>query len=174
MYKRQLRFTTHRNEHGEAFLREACKKGWEGLIAKRADAAYVHRRSPDWLKFKCGREQEFVIGGFTDPKGSRTGFGALLLGHYENGRLVYAGKVGTGFDDRLLQDLGARLRAIERTTSPFEGGVAPPPGGVHWVTPRFVAQVGYTEWTGDGRLRHPRFLGLRRDKAPKDVVREES
>ena len=166
-----LRLTAHRNERGEAYWQEACRKGWEGVIAKRADAPYVHGRSGDWLKFKCVNEQEFVIGGFTDPKGSRRGFGALLVGHYEAGDLKYAGKVGTGFDDRMLESLSSQLRAIERPTAAFSGRGLPRLG-VHWVEPKLVGQVGFTEWTRDGQLRHPRFLGLREDKDPRDVVRE--
>jgi len=166
-----LRLTAHRNERGEAYWQEACRKGWEGVIAKRADAPYVHGRSGDWLKFKCVNEQEFVIGGFTDPKGSRRGFGALLVGHYEAGDLKYAGKVGTGFDDRMLESLSSQLRAIERPTAGFSGRGLPRLG-VHWVEPKLVGQVGFTEWTRDGQLRHPRFLGLREDKDPREVVRE--
>jgi bifunctional non-homologous end joining protein LigD len=165
-----VRFTPHRVEHGERALAEACRKGWEGLIAKRAAAPYVHRRSRDWLKFKCGNRQEMVIGGYTDPKGSRVGFGALLVGYYDGGVLRYAGKVGTGYDDALLEDLAARLRGLERTTCPFEA--TPHEKAVHWVTPRLVGEVGFTEWTGDGKLRHPRFLGLRPDKNARQVRRE--
>jgi DNA ligase D-like protein (predicted ligase) len=166
-----LRFAVHRNEEGEAFYEVACRKGWEGLIAKRADAPYVHGRSKEWLKFKCGLEQEFVIGGYTDPQGSRFGFGALLVGYHEGSRLRYAGKVGTGFDRRMLDDLTARLRRLERPSPPFSD-----PGtrrkGVHWVKPELVAQVAFSEWTVDGKLRHPRFIGLRRDKPAREVVRE--
>ena len=165
-----IRFTPHRNENGEAFLEEACSKGWEGLIAKRADAAYQHSRSRDWLKFKCARGQELVIGGFTEPKGSREGFGALLVGYYEDGELRYAGKVGTGFDDDLLRDLRERMEGIKRQRSPFAEEVKE--DAVTWVTPALVAEFGFTEWTKSGKLRHPRFLGLRRDKAAKDVRRE--
>jgi bifunctional non-homologous end joining protein LigD len=167
-----LRFATHRNEGGEAYLREACEKGWEGLIAKRAEAPYEHKRSRDWLKFKCAKGQELVIGGFTEPKGSRSGFGALLVGYYEGDKLRYAGKVGTGFDDALLSDLRARMDRLERKTSPFDEPVRET--GAHFVEPKLVGEVGFTEWTGDGKLRHPRFLGLRRDKAAQEVVREEA
>jgi bifunctional non-homologous end joining protein LigD len=166
-----LRFTVHRNAEGEAFWREACRKGWEGVIAKRADAPYEHRRSPNWLKFKCVNEQEFVIGGYTEPKGSRKGFGALLIGHYDGDRLRYAGKVGTGFNDELLADLSRQLASLEQDHPPFAGDGLPRKG-VHWVQPLLVCQVGFTEWTRDGQLRHPRFQGLRRDKSPHDVVRE--
>jgi DNA ligase D-like protein (predicted ligase) len=150
----------------------ACRSGWEGLIAKRAEAPYVRGRSKDWLKLKCTRGQELVIGGYTDPAGSRTDFGALLVGYYDNGRLVYAGKVGTGYSKAMLRTLGARLRALETPASPFIE-VRPTPRATHWTRPELVAQVGFAEWTSDGRLRQPRFLGLRDDKAPADVVREE-
>jgi DNA ligase D-like protein (predicted ligase) len=170
-YGGPLRFTTHRVRAGEALLQKACGEGWEGVIAKRADSPYVHRRSPDWLKFKCVNEQEFVIGGFTDPKGSRTGFGALLIGYYEGGRLAYAGKVGTGFDDVLLGFLSKELSRLERKEPPFDDGPLPRKG-VHWVEPELVCEIGFAEWTRDGQLRHPRFLGLREDKSPGDVVRE--
>jgi len=165
-----IRFTPHRNEDGEAYLQEACRKGWEGLIAKRADAPYRFKRSRDWLKFKCDLQQEFVIGGFTDPQGSRIGFGALLLGYHEDGELKYAGRVGTGFDNAFLSEFGEQLIEIERASPPF----ADPPKGddIHWVTPKYVGEAAFTEWTDDGRLRHPRFLGLRDDKPPQDVVRE--
>jgi bifunctional non-homologous end joining protein LigD len=166
-----LRWTAHRNAEGERVYREACRKGLEGVIAKRADSSYVHGRSPFWLKFKCVNEQEFVIGGFTDPKGSRKGFGALLIGYYEGGTLRYAGKVGTGFDDELLERLSNTLRAAEQPAPPFGSG-ALPRKDVHWVRPELVAEIGFTEWTGDGSLRHPRFLGLRTDKRPEEVVRE--
>jgi bifunctional non-homologous end joining protein LigD len=167
-----LRFTEHRDTQGEAYFREACAKGWEGLIAKRADAPYRAGRGRDWLKFKCENGQEFVIGGYTDPHGSRTGFGALLLGYYDAaGELAYAGKVGTGFDQRTLDSLSKVLASLERSQPPFARGHLPR-AGVHWVEPRLVGQVGFTEWTVDGELRHPRFQGLRDDKEPTDVVRE--
>ncbi|MEV6880234.1 non-homologous end-joining DNA ligase [Amycolatopsis sp. NPDC051128] len=165
-----LRLSAHRNAEGEKFFEEACRRGWEGLIAKRADAPYHHGRSPDWLKFKCAQGQELVIGGFTDPQGARHGFGALLLGYHEDGGLKYAGKVGTGFDGRLLASLHTRLRERETSRSPFAGPVKE--RGAHWVRPDLVAQIGFSEWTRDGRLRHPRFAGLREDKKAADVVRE--
>jgi bifunctional non-homologous end joining protein LigD len=150
---------------------DACRSGWEGLIAKRADAPYVPGRSKDWLKLKCAWEQEFVIGGYTDPAGSRTDFGALLVGYYEDGRLSYAGKVGTGYTSATLRDLGARLRQLESPESPFVDA-RPIPRGTHWTRPDLVAQVAFAEWTSDGRLRQPRFLGLRDDKRPAEVARE--
>ena len=166
-----IRFTPHRNAAGETFWREACRKGWEGVIAKRIDSTYQSRRSPDWLKFKCVSDQEFVIGGYTDPKGSRSGFGALLVGTYEDGELVYAGKVGTGFNEQTLASLLARMRALETDRPAFARG-AIPKRDAHWIRPQLVAQIGFTEWTRDGQLRHPRFQGLRTDKDPRDVVRE--
>ena len=165
-----MRFTPHRNERGEELFRDACRKGLEGVIAKRADSPYRTGRSRDWLKLKCHAEQELVIGGFTAPKGSRTDFGALLVGYYEDGDLRYAGKVGTGFDRPTLRDLGARLRKLRRDDSPFADEIRE--RDVTWVEPALVAQIGFAEWTRDGRLRHPRFLGLRDDKAAREVVRE--
>lgn len=150
---------------------QACRSGWEGLIAKRAQARYVAGRSRDWLKLKCVFEQELVIGGYTDPAGSRTDFGALLVGYYENGRLRYAGKVGTGYTDATLRNLGARLRELKTPASPF-ADAQPIPRGTHWVRPELVAQIGFAEWTNDGRLRQARFLGMRDDKRPAEVVRE--
>jgi len=166
-----LRFTEHRKTEGEDYYRQGCQEGWEGIIAKNGDSVYVSRRTRDWLKFKCKQEQEFVIGGYTDPRGSRRGFGALLLGYYRGGKLVYAGKVGTGFDQDLLRRLGEKLVRLKTPVPPFaEDGL--PRRGVHWVKPKLVAQIGFTEWTAGGKLRHPRFLGLRDDKRPEDVVRE--
>jgi bifunctional non-homologous end joining protein LigD len=172
-----LRFTEHREGDGEAYFDEACKQGWEGLIAKRADAPYRSGRTPDWLKFKCEQQQEFVVGGWTDPQGSRQDFGALLLGYFaDDGTLRYAGKVGTGFDRELLRSLGGQLRKLTRPDPAYENASLPRGAawrtGVHWTTPTLVAQVAFTEWTRDGQLRHPRFLGLRTDKAAHEVVRE--
>jgi bifunctional non-homologous end joining protein LigD len=169
-FRSPLRFVAHRKEHGEAYYEEMCsQKGWEGLIAKRAGSEYRPERSRDWLKFKCSNEQEFVIGGYTDPQGSRTGLGALLVGYYDGRDLRYAGKVGTGFDTATLGMLTEELTKRERPTPPF---VDPGVRNAHWVEPELVAQIGFAEWTGDGRLRHPRYLGLRRDKPPRKVVRE--
>src|SRR4051812_21245097 len=151
-----IRLTAYRRDDGEAFYAEACEKGWEGLIAKRADSPYKHGRSRDWLKFKCSAEQELVIGGFTAPKGSRTDLGALLLGYYEDGNLRYAGKVGTGFTQATLRDLTERLTPLRRDSSPFADEVRERTAS--WVQPELVAQIGFSEWTRDGRLRHPRFL----------------
>lgn len=164
-----VRYTPHRNAEGEAFFAEACEKGWEGVIAKDADSSYTHGRSRDWLKFKCDRGQELVIGGFTQPGGARKGFGALLLGYYEDDKLRYAGKVGTGFDDAFLQDFRETLDTRRRDTPPFKDEVDE---AAIWVEPDLVAEIGFTEWTDAGRLRHPRFLGLRRDKPAREVTRE--
>jgi bifunctional non-homologous end joining protein LigD len=170
-FQDSLRLTEHRETEGEAYYRDACRRGWEGVIAKDGDSVYVSRRTRAWLKFKCTHAQELVIGGYTDPRGGRVGFGALLVGVYERGRLVYAGKVGTGFDHTTLQRLGQQLAQLETATSPFVGDGLPR-HGVHWVQPKLVAQIGFTEWTPGGKLRHPRFLGLREDKDPKEVVKE--
>jgi bifunctional non-homologous end joining protein LigD len=169
-YRTPLRMTAHRNEGGAESLADACARGWEGLIAKRANGRYRQGRSTDWLKLKCSLGQEFVIGGFTEPAGSRVGLGALLLGYHEGERLRYAGKVGTGFDHRTLLDLRARLDELSAPEPPFADRVRE--ARPHWVEPVLVAQIAFTEWTRDGRLRHPRFLGLREDKAARDVVRE--
>lgn len=172
-FRDPLRFTEHRRGDGEAFWEQACRDGWEGLIAKRAAARYEGTRNRDWLKFKCENAQEFVIGGYTDPQRSRVGFGALLLGYYDSGGdLVYAGKVGTGFDTQTLRSLHSTLAGIEQDRSPFTRGQLPGPRGIHWVRPQLVGQVGFSEWTDDGQLRHPRFQGLRDDKSPREVIRE--
>jgi bifunctional non-homologous end joining protein LigD len=165
-----LRFTVHRRAAGEEAYRAACARGDEGVIAKRAAAAYTGGRSKDWLKFKCVRDQEFVVGGWTEPKGSRAAFGALLLGYYADGQLRYAGKVGTGFTDAVLRRLGAQLGRLAVDRSPFATAVRE--RDAHWVRPDLVAQIGFTEWTRDGMLRHPRFQGLRTDKPAREVVRE--
>jgi ATP-dependent DNA ligase len=131
----------------------------------------VSGRTRAWLKFKCTHEQEFVIGGYTDPRGGRIGFGALLVGVYQRGRLAYAGKIGTGFDQMTLGRLGKQLAQLERATNPFIGDGLPR-RDVHWVKPKLVAQIRFSEWTPGGKLRHPRFVGLREDKNPKEVVKE--
>ncbi len=159
---------------GEALFRAACADGWEGLIAKRADSPYAAARSRDWLKLKCEHGQELVIGGYTAPRGAREHLGALLVGYYDPaGELQYAGKVGTGFDRATLADLAARLERLEVARPAFSGmKPLPTTRGITWVRPELVAQVGFAEWTADGRLRHPRFLGLREDKAAREVGRE--
>lgn len=181
-----VRYGDHVQGQGPAFFAQACRHGLEGIIAKRADSVYRSGvRSRDWLKLKCGARQEVVIGGYTDPQGSRAGFGALLVGYYDQtddhggdrtgdaaGRLVYAGRVGTGFDDRLLRTLHQRLGKLARADSPFADLPAAARRGAHFVAPALVAEVAFTEWTTDGRLRHPSFLGLREDKPAREVRRE--
>jgi bifunctional non-homologous end joining protein LigD len=170
-FKEPLRFTEHRETEGEAYYREACDRHWEGIIAKNAESMYVSGRSREWLKFKCVNEQEFVVVGYTDPEGQRVGFGALLVGYYDHGKLRYAGKVGTGYDNETLRRLRSQLAKLEtRANTMVDANVRG--SGVHWVEPKLVAQIGFAEWTNDGKLRHPRFLGLRDDKDPKDVKRE--
>ena len=167
-----LRLTAHRNREGEAMFADACRRGWEGVVAKRAASAYRDARSRDWLKFKCEAGQELVIGGFTAPRGSRIEFGALLVGYHDGPALRYAGKVGTGFDRDTLRTLGQRLRARTVAASPFADPHLIRERHVTWVAPELVAQVAFTEWTSAGRLRHPRFTGLRDDKPAAQVVRE--
>jgi len=166
-----LRMTEQMTGDGAALLAQACHDGWEGLIAKRLGTPYVSARSRDWLKLKCTRAQELVIGGFTAPRGSRTHLGALLVGHFEGDLLRYAGKVGTGFTRGTLRELYERLAPLVRETSPFapEKGI---PRAASWVQPEVVAQIAFMEWTPDGRLRHPAFLGVRVDKPAREVVRE--
>jgi DNA ligase D-like protein (predicted ligase) len=150
----------------------ACAEGWEGVIAKRRDAPYEHRRSPHWLKMKCEATQELVVGGFTDPQGGRVGLGALLVGFFDGGDFVFAGKVGTGFDRKLLLELRARLDRLEVAAPPFTRAVGLPRLRVHWVRPEVVVQVGFMEWTAYDKMRHPRLIGLRVDKAAREVTRE--
>ena len=169
----QLVYCTHINEQGEDFYSEACKKGWEGVIAKEATSTYVHSRSKKWLKFKCVNRQEMVIGGFTDPQGSRKGFGALLIGYYENKKLQYAGKVGTGYSDDLLEELRSKMDRLETGENPFEQKDIGEKN-VHWINPRLVGEFKFTEWTNDNRLRHPSFVGLRDDKDAEEVTREKA
>jgi bifunctional non-homologous end joining protein LigD len=166
-----LRYSDHVIGSGSEVFARACRLGLEGIIAKRRDAPYRGGRGHDWLKVKCLKEQEVVIGGYTEPEGSRVGIGALLAGVQQDGRLVYAGKVGTGFTNKSLQELTKRLSALEQPTCPF----ASRPDGVgraHWVKPELVAEVAFAEWTDDGKMRHPSFKGLREDKPAADVVRE--
>jgi len=151
----------------------ACREGWEGVIAKRRDSTYEHRRSPHWLKMKCEATQELVVGGFTDPQGARVGLGALLVGYFEGDDFVFAGKVGTGFDSRLLLDLRTRLDRMEITDSPFTRAIGLPRLRAHWVRPEIVVQVAFIEWTVHGKLRHPRLLDVRFDKQARDGVREQ-
>jgi bifunctional non-homologous end joining protein LigD len=150
----------------------ASREGWEGVIAKRRGSPYEHRRSPHWLKMKCESSQELVVGGFTDPQGARVGLGALLVGYFEGEDFVYAGKIGTGFDTRLLLELRARLDGLEIGQSPFTRARGLPRLRAHWVRPEIVVQVAFLEWTVHDKLRHPRLLGVRFDKAPREVERE--
>ncbi|MGH7833041.1 MAG: non-homologous end-joining DNA ligase [Candidatus Binatia bacterium] len=171
-----LRYSGHWIDQGEALFEQACRMGLEGVVSKRPDRPYRPGRSRDWVKAKCLKGQEFVIGGFTDPAGSRTGFGALLLGFYDAaGSLHYAGRVGTGFNSRSLSELRSRLDDLTIHSTPF---VNPPTGagarGVHWVKPQLACEVLFTGWTEDGLLRHPSFKGLREDKAPREIRREEA
>jgi len=150
----------------------ARRQGWEGVIAKRRGSPYEHRRSKHWLKMKIEASQELVVGGFTDPQGARVGLGALLVGYYDGDDLVFAGKIGTGFDTRLLLDLRTRLDALEIPKTPFTIAKGLPRLRAHWVRPSIVVQVSFIEWTGNNKLRHPRLIGVRFDKSPRDVVRE--
>lgn len=170
-FQEPIRYTTHILEQGEKFFIEACRLQWEGVIAKQADSPYVEGRSEFWLKFKCIQSQEFVIGGYTAPKGSRQGFGALLIGYYQEDALKYAGKVGTGFTDALLGEIYAQLRLLEIKQSPFSERIQEP--YATWVKPQLIGEFNFTEWTREGKLRHPSFKGLRRDKSPLEVIRED-
>jgi bifunctional non-homologous end joining protein LigD len=168
---REAAYSTHVVGKGKALFAEAQSRGLEGIVAKLRSSAYVEKRTRDWLKIKAQLEQECVIAGFTAPGGTRQGFGALVLGVYEGGQLVYCGNVGTGFDAATIQALLAKLRPLVVPASPF--AAAPKTRtAARWVRPALVAQVRFTEWTNDGSMRHPVFLGLRDDKAPEDVHRE--
>jgi bifunctional non-homologous end joining protein LigD len=166
----------------------AQREGWEGVIAKRSGSPYEHKRSKLWLKLKVECSQELVVGGFTDPQGARVGLGALLVGYYEPSTssgsprtksrgdqddLVFAGKIGTGFDTKLLLDLRKRLDALEIPASPFTKAIGLPRLRAHWVRPTIVVQVSFIEWTVHGKLRHPRLVGVRFDKRARDVIREQ-
>jgi len=164
-------YSKHVTGKGCALYKQAEQKNLEGIIGKRRDSAYREGRTRDWVKIKAQQEQEFVIGGYTEPRGSRTGFGSLLLGLYDGAKLYYVGHVGTGFDTKLLQSLTAQLKKIERKTSPFVNSVDANTKP-HFVEPKLVGEVRFTEWTRDGLLRQPAFLGLRVDKKPKECVRE--
>lgn len=166
-----IRYSEHFRESGDRLFKVACEQGLEGIISKRVDRPYISGRRQDWVKLKCGKRQEFVIGGFTDPEGSRPGFGALLLGYHDGGRLHFAGRCGTGFDNKRLISLNKQLRSIERDTTPFE--IDSPKGRtLHFVDPKLVAEVSFSEWTSDRVLRAPVFYGLRADKSPKEVTIE--
>jgi ATP-dependent DNA ligase len=157
---------------GDRPWERAGREGWEGVIAKRRGSPYEHRRSKHWLKMKCEASQELVVGGFTDPQGARVGLGALLVGYYDGEDFVFAGKIGTGFDTKLLLDLRKRLDALELPSSPFTKATGLPKVRTHWVRPEVVVQVAFVEWTVHGKLRHPRLIGVRFDKDAREVVRE--
>lgn len=173
-FTKPLNYAKHELYNGLEFYKKACKKGWEGLIAKNIHSSYEQYRSKDWLKFKCLHQQELVIGGYTDPQGSRIGFGALLVGYYKNKKLLYAGKVGTGYTEDILESLSKKLKALEQKKCPFEECDEISSRGVHWVKPQLVGEIKFSEWTSYDKLRHPRFMGLREDKDAKDVVKEEA
>ena len=169
----RLRYSDHVDGNGDTFFQQACRVGLEGIVSKRRDLPHRAGRHGGWVKTKCVLRQEFVVGGFTEPEGARAGIGALLIGYYDGDRLVFSGKVGTGFTQKLALDLRRRLDAIEQKTCPF----TPPPAGslarvAHWVSPSLVCEVVFAEWTGDGKIRHPSFQGLRLDKKPGEVVQE--
>jgi bifunctional non-homologous end joining protein LigD len=168
----RIRFTPHRVGDGLAAYRYACAHGWEGIVAKRADSPYTPGRSRDWLKIKCSRRQELVIGGWTAGRGARQRLGAVLVGYWDGELLRYAGKVGTGFDTAEVERLADELERRERPTSPFVGEDLP--RRARWAEPELVAEIEFTEWTRGGKLRHPRYLGLRFDKPAREVVREEA
>jgi len=171
-FTKRVHYTFHRNVEGVDYLKKMEKEEFEGAIAKEKNSSYQSSRSKKWLKLKCQNRQEMVIGGYTDPKGERIGFGALLIGFYEEGDLVYAGKVGTGYTDVVLKDMHSKLKRKERKTSPFDRNSPKKEQEVHWVAPDLVAEVEFTEWTSGNRLRHPAFVGLRKDKDPKKVGKE--
>ena len=170
---RVIRLSEHLDGAGKDVFREACRLGLEGIVSKRRDSLYEHGRTRAWLKTKCLKRQEFVIGGFTDPDGSRVGLGALLVGVYDNNHLRYAGKVGTGFTASVLTELRKMLDRLEQSECPFTPKPAGSLGGqVHWVKPELVGEVAFTEWTNDGKIRHPSFQGLRKDKPAIEVRKE--
>ncbi|WP_277811780.1 DNA ligase D [Chromohalobacter canadensis] len=168
-----IRYTDHIEGQGRVFFEEASRKGLEGVVSKRADSRYSGRRNRDWIKTKTERQAEFVVGGYTDPKGSRAGFGSLLLGAYEDGQLRYCGRVGAGFSNAQLEEFRRSLSKNSRKTSPFVERDIPNSESTHWVTPKLVIDVNFSEWTGDGRLRHPRFRGVREDRDPGDIQLEQ-
>jgi bifunctional non-homologous end joining protein LigD len=172
--KGPIRYSDHVLGGGAGVLAEACRLGLEGVISKRADAPYQGGRTRSWLKIKCLNRQEFIVVGFTEPRGGRIGLGALLLAvRDDRGALRYAGKVGTGMGDAMLGEVRRELEALVRRSPPVDNVRGVAQAGVHWVEPRLVAEVSFTEWTHDGRLRHPAFMGMRRDKLPRQVRRED-
>jgi bifunctional non-homologous end joining protein LigD len=170
--KGTLRYADHVETDGQAFFDAACAAELEGIVAKRADAPYLGGRRAEWRKVKCHRRQEFVVGGFTDPKGTREHLGALHLGVYDGDDLVYVGRAGSGLDARDLRDLHARLQALRTERCPFTRGAPPAGREHHWVRPVLVCEVRFSEWTPDGHLRHPIYLGLRADRPAREVRRE--
>ncbi len=170
-FKDPVRYCSHINEKGMDYFRQACQKGWEGVIAKDAEQPYKSGRNRNWLKFKCVNQQEFVIGGYTEPQGERIGFGALLVGYYDDDKLIYAGKVGTGYSDQQLQELHDQLSDIEQSQNPFNEPIGDEQP-VHWVKPTMVGEFDFMEWTDDKKLRHPAFKGLRHDKEAREVTKE--
>ena len=171
--KARIRYAEHVVGNGKAFFRQACRHGLEGIISKRRDQPYRPGRHGDWVKTKCTLGQELVIGGFTEPEGTRAGIGALLVGYYDrDGRLIFSGKVGTGFTHLLALELRKKLERLEQPTPPFATSPKGVGRKVHWVRPQLVAEVAFTEWTSDGKIRHPSFKGLRADKKPREVTRE--
>ena len=167
-----VHYVDHVLEHGPAFLEAANEQRLEGIVAKKAASSYAGGRSRDWIKVKCQRRQEFVIGGYTDPQGSRGHFGALHIGVYDGARLVYVSKVGTGFDQAGLKSLWEKLQPLARATPPFDTGAIPKGKSHHWVEPRLVCEVRFSDWTNDGGIRHPTFIALRSDKRPEECRRE--
>jgi bifunctional non-homologous end joining protein LigD len=169
---RQVRHVPYIREKGKEYYQTAKRRGWEGIIAKRATSLYLSKRSRDWLKFKVSKAQEFVIGGYTDPQGKRVGFGALLIGYYQGKEFKYAGKVGTGYDTKLLKSLSKKLKTLRLDRSPFKEPIVEK--NAHWVRPVLVCEVAFTEWTREGKLRHPHFRGLRLDKSARQVMKEKN
>lgn len=169
-FEGKLHYTSHLVTKGKAFFERVCKKGWEGAIAKDCHSIYTSKRTKKWLKFKGSNRQEFIICGFTDPAGSRMGFGSLLIGYKKGKKIIYAGKVGTGFNDETLNKLGKKLRSLEKKKSPFDDPISVKKA--HYVKPTLVCEIAFTEWTSDGKLRHPSFLGLRSDKPASKVKKE--
>jgi bifunctional non-homologous end joining protein LigD len=168
-----LQYSDHQDGNGKLFFKSACEYGLEGIVSKRADSLYVSARNRNWLKVKCSKRQEFVIAGYIPSSKGLPGFGSLILGVYEKGKFIYAGRVGTGFNLKQRAELGKKLDRISRPTMPFD--IKPDAKGLneaHWCEPRVVAEVAFTEWTSDGSIRHPSFQGLREDKKPQQVRRE--
>jgi len=174
-WSNHVRWTDGRSGRGKEYWQEACKEGSEGIVGKKQDSPYVHDRSPWWVKIKCIGRQEFVICGFTEPRRSRIGLGALLVGYYneDSKHLVYAGKVGTGYTQDVLRDLRSRLDDLSVPHAPFDEGDLPRGEQVHWVKPELVAEIAFSEWTQNGLVRQPPFEGLRTDKKPKECRREQ-